>query len=131
MPSVASMTLSPAACSSSHPSSYDIPEQPPPTTRIRRPHSGLPSTRRSSATFFAAVSVNVIIRASPSGNSPFELIVSQDTPCRQQRDLLEGGAGGQRHHQQDRARDGVWRQHACAIRAAGNGVPERRVDRAG
>src|SRR5437867_10992187 len=60
-----SATLSPAAGSSSHPSSYDIPEHPPPTTRMRRPHSGLPSSSRRSETFLAAVSVNVIIRAPP------------------------------------------------------------------
>src|SRR5213593_3136766 len=41
-----------------------MPEQPPPTTRILRPHSGLPSSSRRSSIFLAAVSVNVIIRAS-------------------------------------------------------------------
>src|SRR5438445_11230125 len=41
-----------------------MPEQPPPTTRILRLHSGLPSSGRGSSIFLAAVSVNVIILAS-------------------------------------------------------------------
>ena len=41
-----------------------MPEQPPPTTRIRRLHSGFPSSSRKSSTFLAAISVSVIIRAS-------------------------------------------------------------------
>src|SRR3990170_2558472 len=61
MPCCASTTVSPGASCSSQPSSYDMPEQPPPTRRIRSPHSGLPSSRRSSLIFFAAVSVIVTI----------------------------------------------------------------------
>src|SRR5256885_12906002 len=64
MPWAASTTSSSACCWSSQPSSYDIPEQPPPTMRMRKPHSGLPSSSRSSETFLAAVSVIVIIRSS-------------------------------------------------------------------
>src|SRR5262249_60602341 len=73
-----STTLSSLAAASSQPSSYDIPEHPPPTTRIRSPHSGLPSSSRRSVIFFAAVSVNVIIRASLGGFGPDdELLVPQ------------------------------------------------------
>src|SRR5215467_12545158 len=86
----ASKTLSSAAAWSSQPSSYDMPEQPPPTTRIRRPHSGLPSSRRSSETFFAAVSVIVTIAILPiyqafPDSTRFEVIVSQDGARRRQR----------------------------------------------
>src|SRR3989441_12733122 len=69
-----STTSSPAVTSSSHPSSYDIPEPPPPTTRMRRPHSGLPSSRRRSETFFAAVGVSVIMSEPPvtlAGATPY------------------------------------------------------------
>src|SRR5262245_13326668 len=59
-----STTLSSAVGSSSQPSSYDMPEQPPPTTRTRSAHSGLPSSSRRSEIFFAATSLNVTIQAS-------------------------------------------------------------------
>src|SRR5215831_541491 len=96
-----------------------MPEQPPPTTRIRRPHSGLPSSRRSSETFFAAVSVIVTIRSSRSGErfrnrvtswSSYHRIrppgvtgchsaVLENATRRQQGELFEGGARRQRGHQ--------------------------------
>src|SRR6266540_3838023 len=41
-----------------------MPEQPPPTTRILRAHSGLPSSSRRSEIFFAAVSVSEIMNSS-------------------------------------------------------------------
>src|SRR5712692_135806 len=41
-----------------------MPEHPPPTTRILRPHSGLPSSSRRSEIFFAAVSVSEIMHSS-------------------------------------------------------------------
>src|ERR1041384_5736031 len=100
------MMSSPSPCWSSQPSSYDMPEQPPPTTRMRSPHSGLPSSRRNSATFFAAVSVIVTIEAS------FEIkqILSQDTAGREQRQVFQRGAGGQRDHEHHGTRHRLGRE---------------------
>src|SRR2546429_3532564 len=108
-------TMSSSGCGwSSQPSSYDMPEQPPPTIRIRSPHSGLPSSRRSSEIFFAAVSVIVTIRSSrlatPSGNVN-GIIVSQDTAGGQEGELLERGAGWERHHEDGGARHVLGSQH--------------------
>src|SRR6266446_8238155 len=95
-----------------------MPEHPPPTIRIRSPHSGLPSSSRRSEIFLAAVSVNVIIqyllgwsaelsnRAHYSrrteglpGALPTRL---QDAAGGQQRDLLEARVRAQSRHQQRR-----------------------------
>src|SRR5262245_342028 len=65
-----STTLSSAVGSSSQPSSYDMPEQPPPTTRTRSAHSGLPSSSRRSEIFFAATSLKVTIQASFADVTP-------------------------------------------------------------
>src|SRR5215475_5002150 len=95
------MTLSPSASASSQPSSYDIPEQPPPTTRMRRPHSGFPSSRRRSATFLAAVSVIVSMSSSSESVRISSRSVSQDSASRQQREVLERGSRGERRHEDD------------------------------
>src|SRR5215470_718277 len=144
----ASKTLSSAAAWSSQPSSYDMPEQPPPTTRIRRPHSGLPSSRRSSETFFAAVSVIVTIRSSRSGErfrnrltscSSYHRIppakgvtaVSEDATRWQQGELLEGGARRQRGHQHRGPRHVLGTEHPATVRWIADRIPEGRVDGAG
>src|SRR5215468_12175288 len=132
----ASNTLSSAAAWSSQPSSYDMPEQPPPTTRIRRPHSGLPSSRRSSETFFAAVSVIVTIAILPiyqafPDSIRFEVIVSQDAALRQQGQLLERGARRQGGHEHRGPRDVLGAEHPAAIRRIRNRVPKWRIYGAG
>src|SRR5258708_9197825 len=89
-----------------------MPEQPPPTTRIRSPHSGLPSSRRSSETFLAAVSVIVTITHPPVDSSfSDEEMVSQDAFGGQEGQLLERGVGGQRRHQEGRPRNILFPQH--------------------
>src|SRR5438132_13682221 len=124
--------LSPAPASSSHPSSYDIPEHPPPTTRMRRPDSGLPSSRRRSETFLAAVWVSVIMReppvTPPGSNTPVDCTLSQNTPGGQEGQLLERGARGQGGHQHDRRRDLLGPEHLRPVGGAGGRVPDRRVD---
>src|SRR5688572_8181242 len=114
----ASTTLSSACCWSSHPSSYDIPEHPPPTTRMRRPHSGLPSSRRSSDTFLAAISLIVIIRSSrktKNFQAPTpEVMVSQDATRGQEGELLQRGVRRQRGHQDGSSRDVLRPQHLVA-----------------
>src|SRR6266852_9492441 len=100
-----------------------MPEHPPPTTRILRPHSGLPSSSRRSEIFFAAVSVSEIMHSSlevdvgsvgveslrcsiarrskasiaepPAPGGP-----SEDSVLRQEGDLLEGGPRLQGRHEQ-------------------------------
>src|SRR6185436_9284359 len=128
----ASSTLSSAAAWSSQPSSYDMPEQPPPTTRIRSPHSGLPSSRRSSETFLAAVSVIVTITYPPVDSSfSDEEMVSQDALGGQEGQLLERGVGRQRRHQDGGPRNILCAQHFLAGRCGPHAVPDRRVDRPG
>src|SRR5581483_3241413 len=123
----ASTTLSSTCCWSSQPSSYDMPEHPPPTTRIRRPHSGLPSSRRSSDTFLAAVSLIVIIRSSRktrdfSGPTP-ALIVSQDATRGHERELFQRRVRRQRHHEDGGARNVLRPQHLVPRRRGAHGVP--------
>src|SRR5262245_30361618 len=117
-----STTLSSAAATSSQPSSYDIPEQPPPTTRMRSPHSGLPSSSRRSVIFFAATSVNVIMHASLEDwdtiRSPSVIIPTcrgsptprprerlEDPARRQEGQLLERRVGSEPGHEQRRLGD--------------------------
>src|SRR5213080_701686 len=125
-------TTSSSGCGwSSQPSSYDMPEQPPPTMRIRSPHSGLPSSRRSSEIFFAAVSVIVSIRS--SGNSravsvlATKVMVSQDATGRQEREILERGTGRERHHEDGGPSHVLGSQHPAPVRSLRDRVPERRV----
>src|SRR5687768_8952855 len=112
----ASTTLSSSAGWSSHPSSYDMPEHPPPTTRMRSPHSGLPSSRRRSDTFLAATSLIVTIRSSRKTRTSSCLVstemVSQDAAGGHERELLQRGVRRQRHHQHRRARNVLRPQHA-------------------
>src|SRR5205809_1965677 len=114
------MTSSSAPASASHPSSYDIPEHPPPTTRMRKPHSGLPSSRRRSDTFLAAVSVSVIIPqppvSDPGVDADSTLNVSQNPTGGEQRQLLERGALGQRRHEDRGLRDVLGAEHRAPIR---------------
>src|SRR5881296_3452506 len=121
-----STTVSPAACSSSQPSSYDIPEQPPPTRRIRSPQSGLPSSCRNSVTFLAAVSVRVTITRPPAGLDLFQ-ILSQDTARRQEGDLLERGPWRECGHQHDDPGDVLGAQHPATVGSVRNRVPEGSV----
>src|SRR2546427_13307645 len=111
-----------------------MPEHPPPTMRTRSPHSGLPSSRRSSEIFFAAVSVIVTIRSSRTGersDNSQELIVSQDATGGQQGELLERGAGRKRHHENSGARHVLGAQHPAPIPSLRDRVPEGRGHRAG
>src|SRR2546422_32612 len=111
-----------------------MPEHPPPTMRTRSPHSGLPSSRRSSEIFFAAVSVIVTIRSSRTGersDNSQQLIVSQDATGGQQGELLERGAGRKRHHENSGAPHVLGSQHPAPIRSLRDRVPEGRVHGAG
>src|SRR2546429_211618 len=107
-----------------------MPEHPPPTIRIRSPHSGLPSSRRSSEIFFAAVSVIVSIRS--SGNSravsvlATKVMVSQDATGRQEREILERGTGRERHHEDGGPGHVLGSQHPAPVRSLRDRVPERR-----
>src|SRR3989442_9204419 len=106
-----------------------MPEHPPPTMRTRSPHSGLPSSRRSSEIFFAAVSVIVTIRSSRTGersDNSQQLIVSQDATGGQQGELLQRGAGRERHHEKNGARPVPGAPHPAPVPAPRDPVPEGR-----
>src|SRR5712691_8660691 len=91
-----------------------MPEQPPPTTRILRANSGLPSSSRRSEIFFAAVSVSEIMHSSlkvdagsivqrtrlsiAERQAPWS--PSEDAVLRQEGDLLERGPRLQGRHEQ-------------------------------
>src|SRR2546429_5449089 len=117
-----------------------MPEQPPPTTRIRRPHSGLPSSRRSSETFFAAVSVIVTMGSSrsskrfwnrPDSKSSYRrtppLGASEDAALGQEDQLFERRPLRKRSHQDRGAGHVLGSEHPGSVRRIGNGVPERRI----
>src|SRR5262245_12918541 len=99
-----------------------MPEQPPPTTRILRPHSGLPSSSRRSSIFLAAVSVNVIIRPSLSGfsvsdGSPRVISIPklENAARGKQGELLEGGVRVEGGHQERGGGHLVGPQHEAAV----------------
>src|SRR2546426_1514260 len=106
-----------------------MPEQPPPTTRILNPHSGLPSSSRRSSIFLAAVSVNVIIHASLESRSvprvqPATPVYqrsggadrpSEDSSRGQNGQLLQRRVGGKPGHQEGRLRHLLRLEHQRAV----------------
>src|SRR2546425_8012045 len=97
-----------------------MPEHPPPTMRTRSPHSGLPSSRRNSEIFFAAVSVIVTIRSSRTGersDKSQQLIVSQDATGGPHGELPPRGAGGERDPEKSGARPGPRAPHPAPLPA--------------
>src|SRR5215471_13451072 len=126
-----------------------MPEQPPPTTRIRRLHSGFPSSSRKSSTFLAAVSVSVIIRASLDSSVMATWLIdafiitemqgrkrslglgatrrSENTPGRQKRHLLECRIRLHADDGQSGLGDLLGPQHELSVGRMGNGIPQRGV----
>src|SRR5439155_21985926 len=122
-----------------------MPEQPPPTTRILRANSGLPSSSRRSEIFFAAVSVSEIMHSSlkvdagsivqrtrlsiAERQAPWS--PSEDAVLRQEGDLLERGPRLQGRHEQGGPGHLLGPDHPGARGRIRDGIPQWRVGRPG